>query len=85
MCYFYTPDYNGCHNCQYSHTGLTTGRTYKCDNPLSIWSSERRLERTQYKLGNLPCDHTCELFKERNKHIVTNIFNLSFILYRYNL
>ena len=63
MCYFYTPDYNGCHNCKYSRTGHTTGKTFICDNKLSIWTKERYKERTQYKLGNLPCDHTCDLFE----------------------
>lgn len=67
MCRWYTPDYDGCHNCKFSSIGMTTGRTYNCSNELSIWSRERRLERTQYRMGHLPCDHTCELFESNTK------------------
>jgi len=67
MCYWYTPDYDGCHNCKYSSEGMTTGKTFRCTNKASIWSHEKRAERTKHILGILPCDHTCELFSKGNK------------------
>lgn len=60
MCKWYTPVYHGCHDCSKSYEGMTTGKTFKCGDPESIWSKERRNERKLYRLGNLPCDHTCK-------------------------
>lgn len=68
MCYWYTPNYDGCHNCYFSSEGMTTGKTYTCSNHESIWERSRYKERTQHKLGNLPCDHTCNQFTKSKGH-----------------
>jgi hypothetical protein len=67
MCFWYTPDYNGCHNCKFSKEGMTTGKTFHCYNSKSVFEFGNKDKMKIRKdnglgklLGSLPCDHTCE-------------------------